>query len=410
MKHSCLDEPELRFPTFSDNWSQKQMKDICVVSQGLQIPISERFAEDGENRYFYITNEFLKENAEKEYFIENPPKSVICTENDVLMTRTGNTGKVITNVNGVFHNNFFKIDYDDSIIDKDFLCYFLNNFNTQKMIMRLAGTSTIPDLNHKDFYSIKINYPSLPEQRKISDFLKKIDKKIDLLEQKHKHYKDFKNYSMQQIFTQKLRFKDANGDYYNNWEKILLKDADIIISDGNYGEAYPKEKDFTNEGVPFIRVVNIQNSKLTFEDMRYISPSLHSKLLQGHLNENDILISTRGDIGLIAYVTKEFANSNINAQLCLLRVNDENICPKYLFYFLSTPFSQRQLLQFQTGSALKQLPKNNLKYLKLIIPPYEEQKKIVDFLVEIDKSIGLIEENILKFNQFKKGLLQKMFL
>ena len=185
---------------------------------------------------------------------------------------------------------------------------------------------------------------------------------------------------------------------------------DITISDGNYGEAYPKEKDFKNDGVPFIRAVNIENSKLTFKDMRYISESLHNELLQGHLKENDILFTNRGDIGLVAYVTKEFENANINAQICLLRVNDKNINPKFLFYLLTTPYVQKQVLKYQTGSALKQLPKKNLGDFELLIPSLDEQMKIANILVQIDEKTDFIQDEYFEINQFKNGLLQQMFI
>ena len=115
--------PKLRFPEFSNEWEKKKFKDITKINQGLQIAISERYSDDGEDRYFYITNEFLKKNSEKKYYIENPPKSVLCDQNDILMTRTGNTGQIVTGVSGAFHNNFFKINYDEQVLDKNFLYY-----------------------------------------------------------------------------------------------------------------------------------------------------------------------------------------------------------------------------------------------------------------------------------------------
>src|SRR4051794_6252024 len=101
--------PALRFPEFEGEWSKGKLHDFTKINQGLQIAISERYLESVENSHFYITNEFLKEGAERKYYIKNPPKSVLCNEDDILMTRTGNTGKVVTNVSGAFHNNFFKI-------------------------------------------------------------------------------------------------------------------------------------------------------------------------------------------------------------------------------------------------------------------------------------------------------------
>ena len=101
--------PKLRFKGFEEEWEKKELKDFTKINQGLQIAISERFLEKVDGSYFYITNEFLRAGSKKSYFIKNPPQSVMCDEDDLLMTRTGNTGQVVTGVSGAFHNNFFKI-------------------------------------------------------------------------------------------------------------------------------------------------------------------------------------------------------------------------------------------------------------------------------------------------------------
>ena len=146
-------QPKLRFPGFELEWKKDIFRNLVKINQGLQIQISERYLSPVENSHFYITNEFLKEGSDKKFFIKNPPPNVICDYNDILMTRTGNTGMVVTNVKGAFHNNFFKINYPKTI-DKGFLYYFLTTVKTQNLIKSLAGTSTIPDLNHTDFYKI----------------------------------------------------------------------------------------------------------------------------------------------------------------------------------------------------------------------------------------------------------------
>ena len=92
------------------------------------------------------------------------------------MTRTGNTGMVITNVDGVFHNNFFLIDFDREKYDKDFLVQYLNLDLIQADILRRAGTSTIPDLNHGEFYKIRVFEPPFDLQRQFNDFKRQVDK------------------------------------------------------------------------------------------------------------------------------------------------------------------------------------------------------------------------------------------
>ncbi|EGE54570.1 restriction endonuclease subunit S [Streptococcus parauberis] len=187
--------PELRFAGFADDWEERKFSDFTKLSQGLQIAISDRFTEAGPNKEFYITNEFLNPNNTKKYYIENPSKNVIANTNDILMTRTGNTGKVVTNTKGAFHNNFFKIDYDPKKISKLFLYFLLTSIPIQKEILIRAGTSTIPDLNHKDFYKIKVYLPIFEEQQRIGSFFKQLDdtialhqRKLDLLKEQKKGY------------------------------------------------------------------------------------------------------------------------------------------------------------------------------------------------------------------------------
>ena len=196
------DIPEIRFPGFTDSWEHRKFGDIFSVSQGLQIPIKDRFTEDGENRYFYITNEFLKDSCAETYYIEAPSESVICDEEDILMTRTGNTGVVVTDVNGCFHNNFFKIKYDKTEFSKRFIYYLLASPIMQKIILNSAGNSTIPDLSHKNFYKISSRFPSSKdEQNRVGEFLFHLDNLITLQERKCKVLRELKKCMLQKMFV-----------------------------------------------------------------------------------------------------------------------------------------------------------------------------------------------------------------
>lgn len=193
--------PHVRFPSFDGPWHQRKFEDIFTVSQGLQIPISERYLESGKNRYFYITNEFLKENCKEAYYIESPSESVVCDEEDILMTRTGNTGIVVTDVSGCFHNNFFKIKYDKKAYSKRFICYLLSSPSMHRIIMNSAGSSTIPDLSHKNFYKIEAAFPeSKEEQEHIGQLLFEMDKLISLHQQKCNELQNYKNGLLQKMF------------------------------------------------------------------------------------------------------------------------------------------------------------------------------------------------------------------
>lgn len=173
LKQSIFSEMFMN-PNRTERIEKKTFGDICRVNQGLQIPIADRLKEPEDNAYLYITNQYLNGSKDAEY-IKNPKESVICTKEDILVSRTGNTGHIVTGVDGVFHNNFFKLNYDDNKFNRHYLFYYLNQNKVQGEMKRLAGTSTIPDLNHSDFYSIEVKVPSLSLQNEFSEKVKEVE-------------------------------------------------------------------------------------------------------------------------------------------------------------------------------------------------------------------------------------------
>ncbi|POB13626.1 restriction endonuclease subunit S [Halobacteriovorax sp. DA5] len=189
-----------------ESWEVTTFEDNCKVRQGLQIAISNRHKVDGPNRYKYITVKFIKDYANPEY-IDSPPASVVCEKSDILMTRTGNTGQVVTNEHGVFHNNFFLIDFNRKKIDKDYLYYYLNSDFMQLKIEIAAGSTTIPDLNHGDFYRLPLIIPGIEEQTEIAIKFLKFDEVIQAKSKKLKKLKNMKKGLMQDLLTGKVRVK-----------------------------------------------------------------------------------------------------------------------------------------------------------------------------------------------------------
>lgn len=156
-------------------WKVRSFGEFTTLQQGLQIPISDRKSKKGKDCFKYLTVKYLNGKGESEY-IHNPRKSVLVNKDQVLMTRTGNTGQIITGVEGVFHNNFFRIDFDPSIVEKEFMVYFLSYPAIRSKILKLASTTTIPDLNHCDFLNFTIFLPSRELQNSFSNIVSRVSK------------------------------------------------------------------------------------------------------------------------------------------------------------------------------------------------------------------------------------------
>jgi type I restriction enzyme, S subunit len=182
----------------------------------------------------------------------------------------------------------------------------------------------------------------------------------------------------------------------------------IIIADGNYSSKYPRSDEFIENGVPFIRANNFKNNSVDDLDLLFISEQKHSELRKGHLIEGDVLITTRGNIGNTAIVPKRHDNSNINAQIVLLRP-DDTINNVYLMYCFKTDFVKKQIFAHTTGTALKQLPVGNLRKIKIPIPPLTDQLHIANILNQAENLIARRKESIRLLDEFLKSTFLEMF-
>ncbi len=407
-----LKVPKIRFKDFSGEWNYDKLDNILEAK--LRPITKPLISYEALGVRCHAKGTFHKE-------VEDPNSVAIETlyevkENDLIVNITFAWEHAIAickkEDEGRLVSHRFPTYVPKDNLSVNFLNYLIKQeffrYNLELISPGGAGRNRV--MNKSKFLEIKLFLPSLAEQQKIANFLSVVDEKIEKLTKKKELLEQYKKGVMQKIFSQEIRFKDDNGNDFPEWEEKELGEVNIEISDGNYGELYPKSDELKKEGIPFIRANNIKNLKLIWKDMKYIDEDLHKILTSGHLETGDILVTTRGDIGMIAYVSQEFDGANINAQICLLRIKNHSINNIYLLQYLSSKKVLSQFKALQTGSALKQLPKKNLEKLLLVLPSLPEQQKIADFLSALDKKIDIVYKELGQVQEFKKGLLQQMFV
>ena len=390
--------PEIRFDSFKEEWDKKRFKDFTKLSQGLQIAISSRFLEDGEHRYFYITNEFLNPNSTKKYYIESPSENVICTVDDILMTRTGNTGKVITNISGAFHNNFFKVDYDKFETSKMFLYYLLTSNDIQKEIIIRAGNSTRPDLNHSDFYSIKTSVPALDEQTAIGALFRTLD---DLLAR----YKDnLTNYqSLKATMLSKMFPKDGQtvpeirlDGFEEEWGKDTL-------------EPYLTESRISGDtGLTAKKItVKLWGKGVIEKEEKYAG----SSNTQYFIRKGGQFIYSKLDFQNQAFGIIPNELNGYQSTLDLPTFDIQNIDSKFLLeYVMRREFYEYQGLIANGSRKAKRIHPEDFLVMPVRIPSIEEQQAIGAYFSNLDNLINSHQEKISQLEILKKKLLQDMFI
>lgn len=285
---------------------------------------------------------------------------------------------------------------DKGFYQKNFRGPILNSYFTKAQFYRLAVGMKVYGVSKQQLKTVVLPIPSKSEQTSIAQALSDTDAYITSIEKLIEKKRHIKQGAIQEL----LKPKDG-------WETKKLGEFNFDISDGNYSSKYPNSSEFKAIGIPFIRANNIRKMSILDNDMRFISPELHSELKKGHLKKNDILLTTRGEIGQVALVPDSHIDSNINAQL--VRINtEEKIDTKFLAYFFTKSETQNEFMNAQTGSALKQLPINKLKEIQINYPSISIQKNISQILYDIDKDLFQLECNLRKAKSIKQGMMQNL--
>lgn len=372
------------------DWVEKNFSDICWVNQGLQIPISRRLTSPSKSSKIYITIQYLNEGKTTEYIDDYVP-SVCCSKEDVLMTRTGNTGIVVSGVEGVFHNNFFKINFNSEKIDKIYVIYYLNRSDTKKIILAKAGTSTIPDLNHKDFYSIPIPLPpTKAEQTAIATALTDADALISSLEKLIEKKRNIKQGAMQKLLQPK-----------EGWVvKKLGEIANIVRGASPRPIEDPKWFD-QNSQIGWVRISDVTKSvKILTETTQKLSElGIQSSR---YVEEGNLIMSICATVGR-PILTR--INVCIHDGFVVFRNPQVEI--DYLYYFLS--FIEKDWSKNgQTGSQMN-LNTTLINTTEIPIPPTKvEQTRIAIILSDMDAEIAALETKLEKYRNIKLGMMQNL--
>lgn len=175
-----------------------------------------------------------------------------------------------------------------------------------------------------------------------------------------------------------------------------IDELDIEVLDGDRGKNYPHQDEFFKKGhCLFLSATNVTRDGFRFESTMFISKEKDEILRGGKLRRNDIVITTRGTVGNVAYYDESipYENIRINSGMLIVRCG-KGLNSKFVFYVLRSPEFQKQIRAIQTGSAQPQLPKSHFLKMLICAPPIETQVKVTSILSALDRKI----ENNTKIN------------
>lgn len=178
-----------------------------------------------------------------------------------------------------------------------------------------------------------------------------------------------------------------------SWTQENLADAPIEIIDGDRGKNYPTQNELLEQGhCLFLSATNVTKDGFAFDKCQYITEQKDNALRKGRVRRNDVVLTTRGTLGNVAYYSESipFENVRINSGMVTIQTDQDKLLPRYLYYFLKSELFQSQVRALQSGAAQPQLPIRDIKKIKISYPDTVLQDRIADVVGAYD---DLIENN-----------------
>jgi type I restriction enzyme S subunit len=413
--------PALRFPEFKEDrenvYKKHSFNDIFLFSTGKNIKQNEASPEFETPcvRYgelYHMYNEVITEVINRTNFDKS--ELTFSEGNEILLPSAGEdpldigsaSALTVKNVAIGRTINILK-PAKENVYSQIYVAYYINN-KLRKQISTLAKGVSISNVYNSDLKTLEIILPTLPEQKRIATFLTEVDTKLTQLKQKKTLLEQYKKGVMQKIFTQELRFKDDDGNDFADWEKKKL---------GEIGETYNglsgKTKENFGTGKPYIQYKQIfDDSKIDISRFEFVE--LQENENQNRVNFGDVFFTvsseTPDEIGTASVLLDTVPELYLNSFCFGYKANSlEVLSPYFSRYLFRNELFRNEIVKLAQGSTRYNMSKVQLMKLVIQLPCIAEQTKIANFLSAIDEKITHCTTQIEKTEQWKKGLLQKMF-
>ena len=302
-------------------------------------------------------------------------------------------------------------------INDRFLYYLISNRSFTSYLENHEKGSAYPAITTDVIENFDLELPTLETQKRIADILSAYD---DLIENNLKRIKLLEQ-AAQNIYKEwfvNMRFPGHENVEINKetglpegWVRKTISETEIKMIDGDRGKNYPKSSDFYSNGYClFLNTGNVRKSGLDFSDTKFITKEKDDELRKGKTQDKDIILTTRGTIGNVAYITENipYKHIRINSGMLIIRVNELEIKSEYLFELLNSDEYNFKLISISSGAAQPQLPISILKHLEVVIPNIQLQKEFASNQLSLNSFISNLKNQNDKLKIARDILLPRL--
>ena len=409
--------PKLRFLGFTDEFNEKPLSSVFSIFNGFAFSSNDtqnkgcrwvKIADVGINEMRNDSPSFLPFEYKNKY------KKFILQEGDIVvaLTRPILNGKLkIAKTSDIFEGSLLNQRVGKLISNNnlDFVYYTLQRKSLiNKIESRISGTEP-PNLSSNEIGSLKTFIPNIEEQKKISEFLMITDKWIENLKAQKESFESYKKGMMQKLFSQEICFKDDSEKNFLKWEAKRLKEIST-----SYNGLVGKDADDFGSGKAFITYKQIfDSSEIDIQKFALVKVGDNEK--QNIAKFGDVFFTTSSEtpneVGFSSVLLDKTSTPYLNSFSFGLRFNSlEEHDPNFARFFFRSFVFRKEVVKLAQGSTRYNISKIEFMNMKFSLPKFLEQQKIAGFLTSIDKIIESKQQQIIQADQWKKGLMQRLFV
>ena len=386
-----------------NNWNALPLGELVTIQKG---KISEQSTYPEEGFTPIINTDALRGDIKVWGKIKG---SVNCIEEDVLILWDGErSGLCAIGYKGVLGSTFAKMNVSSELVPE--YLFRVVDFNFDWIQGQRTGTG-VPHVP-KDLKTIfKVNFPPLPQQKKIAKILSTVDTVIAQTETAIAKYQAIKQGLMHDLFTRGIDvntgllrptaeeapalYKESSlGLIPKDWEEITFGYEINFLSGCPFSSAFFNEE---KRGLPLIRIRDLINSS---QETYYNGAYSDSYLI----NEGDVLIGMDGDFHIV-----KWNNSASLLNQRILKISEKRDGKLYLDYFFYYLFPFLLDVHNKTAATtVKHLSTKDISDAKRFMPLKPEQILSAKKILSVDQKIQTEQQALAKYQQLKAGLLQDL--
>ena len=402
--------PKLRFSGFTDDWEQRKFSELVIIERGGSPRPIESYITEEENGLNWVKigdapemGNYITKTAQK-IKPEGLKKTREVHPGDLILSNSMSFGRpYIMAIDGCIHDGWLLIRDEQKLFDLKFLCALLGTDSMLNQYTAMAAGSTVNNLNKELVGNTTVFYPSLAEQRVIGNFLTKLDEAITLHQRKLDQIKEYKNGMLQKMFPKEgetvpeVRFPGFDGE----WEQRKVGDVITEVS---------RPIEMHDDQLYQLVTVKRRNEGIVSRGFFYGKDILVKNYYEIH--KGDYLISKRQLVhGANGLVPVTLDNSIVSNEY-MVCVGNEILSAEFLTLLSKTKKLKRDFFLSSYGVDIEKFVfnVNDWKKRSLVLPTVAEQNVICDFFRNLDNLITLQQRKLEELKEYKKGLLQQMFV